>query len=447
MKKPLIILFSLLLLGSVSYGQGKREKKDDAELIRDFKNVIANNKIFAFRSASESLKNIKEAILKKHKVYDSFLKVIQNKKKIYYILMRKVSIEMMLYYQSENHRIPNLEAELLKLMVDEKENLQIRKILIEKLPYAINSDNRINFGELKRAFLKVLDTKIKKDDEAGILGLKKAVYRKLSIVEISYTSISAILKRELNDRKSKLKVAVLFYLLHYSELNKKFFEFEIKRFCKKVFQNTNKDFSNLDIANALKLFGNMLKNEGKKVQGSDEQLFLDYLKNDNEDILMAAAESLYKIESTKAVDPIIQRLKEVNTKSLRARNGLIDSLAYLNAFLLRAVGQKKSERKLALEKIRDIFFLILPNVKETKTLGILLDSIDMYGTEGKAEEYVNIKSLEKLVNYLHRTKDEDRSIKIAEILTNYTSLPFGTDARMWASWVKEEKLNPKARFK
>ncbi|PCJ61229.1 MAG: hypothetical protein COA79_06520 [Planctomycetota bacterium] len=448
MKNLIMILFSLLVMTGFIYGESSSMKNKDAiVLIREFKSIIRNNLYLDFKESVKKLRNIKKDILKKHHVYEDLFKIIKNKKKDYFVLMRQMSIEMLIDLYLENHHIVNLESELLKILIDENEAIPLRKYLIETLPDVLTREDLANSYELKNVFLKILSKKIKLKDDSRVLELKQAVFRKLSLIKVGYNSISVTIKRELNDKNSKLKISILYYLLDYSLSNNRFSEYEIKRFCKKIFLNRAGEFSNMDIAKAINLYANMLKNESGRIQKSDEKIFLDFLKNNDEDIMIAAATSLYKINSIVAVGAIIKRLKEVDTKSLSARNNLILALGYLEGNLLRFGKGESSLNKIALNEIKDVFLLILPKIKiNDPILNKVLDAINMFGLEDKAEKYFKLKSLKKIIKYLRKTKDEKIKIKVSELLTNFTGMPFNTNVELWDKWVKAEDSKPRSKF-
>jgi hypothetical protein len=450
MKRMFFLLLLSFVICSGVFAQGKA--KADSEIINDFKATIRNNEFLDFRMRSEALKPIKTETLKTHKVYKDLLDLVKSEEADG--LMREISIDLLLFFKAESHEISGLESDLISLLLNDNVGWYIKNIIIKKLPNSIASDNRVDMDKLKNALVSLITKKPKLGEDNSkthLIELKRTAFGVLDEVGVLYSQVKTVVESELKEPKSDLKTAILLYLEKYSISHRDFTDSEVKGFCRLIFKNVTTEYSVNETASAIKLYGNMLANENAfPVQGSDEEYFLKFLKNENDAIIIAAAKSLYRIKSTNGVEKIVERLQEVMTKSDAVRMALIDALIYMEHSLIYSKDgvMSPSKKKEALTLIKDKFMLLIMNPAVKGPLqDRLFDAMLYFGMEHDAAEYIDMETIKKFVNLMGSSTEDTVKERISKILNSYTGEGYGIAVDLWVKWVKEESQNPRNRFK
>ena len=449
MKRMFFLLLLSFVINSGVFAQGKA--RADSEIINDFKSTIRNNEFLDFRMRAEALKPIKTETLKTHKVYKDLIDLVKSEEAD--SLMREISIDLLLFFKAESHEITGLESDLIGLLLNENVGWYTKNIIIKKLPKAIASDNRVDMEKLRNALILLINKKPKLGEENSkthLIELKRTAFGVLDEIGVLYSQVKTVVEAELKDPKSDLKTAILLYLEAYSVSHRDFTDSEVKGFCRLIFKSVTTEYSVNETASAIKLYGNMLANENTfPVQGSDEEYFLKFLKNDNDAIIIAAAKSLYRIKSTNGVEKIVERLQEVMTKSDAVRMALIDALIYMEHSLIYSKEVvSPSKKKEALTLIKDKFMLLIMNPAVKGPLqDRLFDAMLYFGMEHDAAEFIDMETIKKFVNLMGSSTEDAVKERISKILNSYTGEGYGIAVDLWVKWVKEESQNPRNRFK
>lgn len=452
----LLLIFSIVCSGftfaqdqnpPTSQPQPKPKVKADSEIIRELKATIRNNTFLDFREKAQALKPIKMETLKTHKVYKDLIDIVKNEK--INSLAREIAIELLLYFKAESHEVLGLEGELISVLQNENSGWYIKTVIIRELPNAISADDSVNMNRLRGVLKTILNIKkISTEETKKLNNLKRAVIGVLEKMGFLYADVKNIIEPIVKDNSSDLKSAALQFLMDYSISHKDFNDPEIKRTCQSIFKSTNNDFSEMDIANTITLYANLLSNEEPfHLQGSDEEIFWKFLKSESSLIVIAAANSLYKIKSMNSVEKIIERLKE-ETKSMEVREALIDALIYLEYNLIYSESElSPSKKKEALILIRDTFitFLSHPSVKGVLQ-SKLLDAMNYFVIDKDATEYLNLDSLKKLISLIPNVQEEAVKASIGKLLGNLTTEGYGTNVDLWVRWVKAEEKKPNSKW-
>lgn len=351
----LLLIFSIVCSGftlaqdqnqppSQPQPQPKPKVKADSEIIREFKATIRNNTFLDFREKAQALRPIKMETLKTHKVYKDLFDIVKNEK--INSLAREIAIELLLYFKAESHEVQGLEGELIGVLQNENSGWYIKTVIIRELPNAISADDTVNLNRLRGVLKTILNIKkISVEETKKLNNLKRAVIGVLEKMGFLYADVKNIIEPIVKDSTSDLKSAALQFLMDYSISHKEFNDPEIKRTCQSIFRSTTNDFSEMDISNTITLYANLLSNEEPfHLQGSDEEIFWKFLKSESPQIVIAAANSLYKIKSMNSVEKIIERLKE-ETKSMEVREALIDALIYLEYNLIYSESELSPSKK------------------------------------------------------------------------------------------------------
>ena len=452
----LLLIFSIVCSGFTlaqdqnqppSQPQPKPKVKADSEIIREFKATIRNNTFLDFREKAQALKPIKMETLKTHKVYKDLFDIVKNEK--INSLAREIAIELLLYFKAESHEVQGLEGELIGVLQNENSGWYIKTVIIRELPNAISADDTVNLNRLRGVLKTILNIKkISTEETKKLNNLKRAVIGVLEKMGFLYADVKNIIEPIVKDSTSDLKSAALQFLMDYSISHKEFNDPEIKRTCQSIFRSTTNDFSEMDISNTITLYANLLSNEEPfHLQGSDEEIFWKFLKSESPQIVIAAANSLYKIKSMNSVEKIIERLKE-ETKSMEVREALIDALIYLEYNLIYSESElSPSKKKEALILIRDTFltFLSHPSVKGVLQ-SKLLDAMNYFVVDKDATEYLNMDSLKKLISLIPNVQEDAVKTSIGKLLGNLTTEGYGTNVDLWVRWVKAEEKKPNSRW-
>lgn len=446
MKRMIFSILMSFILCNAIVAQTKTKVKADSEIIREFKNNIKKNEFADFQEKADALKPIKMEALKSHNIYKDLIDIVKNEKKDG--LIREFSIELLLYFKANGQEVLGLESTLIELLQSEKTGWYIRKVIISQVISAIKEDDIINMNKLKAALNTVLNQKVKDPDVLHTADLKRSIFAVLEESGISYAAVKSLIESEMKNSKSDLKSAILLFLENYSNSHEDFIDPEIKRYCQSIFRSENNEYTPEDIASAIRLYGSILANEkSSKIQNSDEELLIKFLKNENVEITIAAAKALHLIKSTSSVEKIVERLQEM-MGNIEARDALIDALVYMEHSLIYSETESPSRKKKALTLIRDKFMIALSHtdVVTGNLQKKLLNAMDYFGIERDASEYINLATIKSFANLISSVKEDEVKLRIAKILTNYTGKDFGPNTERWLQFVKDEEKKPNSRW-
>ncbi len=448
MKKHVTILMALLSMMSFLMAQDSGSKRGESmtpsEIVGAFKKVLDTNDWARSDDVFKKMRQLKEDVLKAHKVHERLMQIVKSKDSN--INFRRDSIELLLFYKAEGQKISNLESDLIAVMLDKNSGWYIQTVLMNLLPDSIDPQDNFSKEKMIDSMIKIIEFTPTASDTNRYIDVKRVAFNKLNTMGVNFARIKKVVLKELKDKNSPLKDGVIQYLVGYADRDSSFTDFEVKNHIRGVLTTNKGDYTTMQVANSILIYASIAVNEKAKVSASDEKMFIEFLQAPETPIIEASAKALYVIRSTDAVEPILNRLRELQSNE-RIRNELVVALIYLEEALLNSPEISKSRRTEALNKIKDVFINSLqqPSVKGPIRF-LIYKAIDLYGLQHEASDFFKLDDLKKLIGIMSGIKDEKELLRITEVMSNLTSQYLGNNALAWEQWAVEEEKNTRSPF-